>query len=185
MDGRKRSEARSSKAGAFFRTPECDHARRANIEKANAVNREAPKCGALSRTSGQPCKKVALENGRCRIHGGKTPKGDQWHKPQFPGPGAPFEKYEKKLAELERRRKHRAARLAAMTPEERAKHDAWHKARKPGGRADRERGRMDRGAKELLAKTGARRPKHPDARALAKRIAELERPTGSNGKRES
>lgn len=32
------------------------------------------KCGAKTR-SGVPCKNWAMENGRCRLHGGKTPKG--------------------------------------------------------------------------------------------------------------
>lgn len=31
-------------------------------------------CGAKTR-SGKPCKAPAMENGRCRIHGGKTPRG--------------------------------------------------------------------------------------------------------------
>jgi len=38
------------------------------------------RCGAYARSTGQPCKALALINGRCRNHGGmstgpKTPKG--------------------------------------------------------------------------------------------------------------
>ncbi len=37
----------------------------------NAHN--APRCGAFARTTGQPCKSPAMGNGRCRMHGGKSP----------------------------------------------------------------------------------------------------------------
>lgn len=30
------------------------------------------KCGALCRTTGQPCKNACMPNGRCRMHGGKS-----------------------------------------------------------------------------------------------------------------
>ena len=32
----------------------------------------AKRCGAHARTTGQPCKSPAMENGRCRMHGGKS-----------------------------------------------------------------------------------------------------------------
>ena len=35
---------------------------------------KAMQCGAKTR-SGQPCKSPAMDNGRCRMHGGKHPKG--------------------------------------------------------------------------------------------------------------
>lgn len=31
------------------------------------------RCGAYARTTGQPCKTWAMKNGRCRMHGGKSP----------------------------------------------------------------------------------------------------------------
>jgi len=31
-----------------------------------------PKCGAHARTTGKPCCNPAMENGRCRMHGGKS-----------------------------------------------------------------------------------------------------------------
>jgi hypothetical protein len=34
--------------------------------------RNIPRCGAYARTTGQPCKSPAMENGRCRMHGGKS-----------------------------------------------------------------------------------------------------------------
>jgi len=36
---------------------------------------KAPRCGAYARTTGRPCKKIAMANGRCRNHGGKSLKG--------------------------------------------------------------------------------------------------------------
>lgn len=34
----------------------------------------APRCGAKTRTPGQtPCQSPAMKNGRCRMHGGKSP----------------------------------------------------------------------------------------------------------------
>ena len=37
----------------------------------------AARCGAHARTTGQPCKKAAMANGRCRNHGGKSLKGKE------------------------------------------------------------------------------------------------------------
>lgn len=34
--------------------------------------RRSPRCGARTR-SGQPCRNPAMGNGRCRMHGGKSP----------------------------------------------------------------------------------------------------------------
>lgn len=36
-------------------------------------------CGAYCRTTGQPCKGWAMQNGRCRMHGGKTPIKTGFH----------------------------------------------------------------------------------------------------------
>lgn len=33
------------------------------------------RCGARARTTGKPCKNWAMPNGRCRMHGGKSPGG--------------------------------------------------------------------------------------------------------------
>jgi hypothetical protein len=35
-----------------------------------AAARAAPRCGAWARRTGLPCKKPAMANGRCRLHGG-------------------------------------------------------------------------------------------------------------------
>lgn len=31
------------------------------------------RCGAYSRTTGQPCRNPSMANGRCRMHGGRSP----------------------------------------------------------------------------------------------------------------
>lgn len=42
---------------------------RAGLEKMRTVAR----CGAHARTTEQPCQNAAMDNGRCRMHGGKSP----------------------------------------------------------------------------------------------------------------
>jgi hypothetical protein len=34
---------------------------------------QSPVCGAHSRRTGNPCRNGAMANGRCRMHGGKSP----------------------------------------------------------------------------------------------------------------
>src|SRR4051794_4073731 len=33
----------------------------------------SPRCGARTKSSGEPCRSPAMKNGRCRMHGGKSP----------------------------------------------------------------------------------------------------------------
>jgi hypothetical protein len=35
------------------------------------------KCGAHSKSTGKPCTRTAMDNGRCYVHGGNTPKTNQ------------------------------------------------------------------------------------------------------------
>jgi hypothetical protein len=47
--------------------------------KALALARSAPRCGARARTrGGAPCQAPAIANGRCRMHGGKSPGPGRW-----------------------------------------------------------------------------------------------------------
>ncbi|TXN24101.1 hypothetical protein FV217_03860 [Methylobacterium sp. WL9] len=107
---------------------------------------EGPRCGAKCRTSGEPCRNHAMANGRCRLHGGKTPKKDGWHQPQWPERNSAdaMGKVHRKLKDRERQARKRATRLAEMTPERRKAHEDWHRARKPGPAAQRARARADR-----------------------------------------
>lgn len=36
-------------------------------------------CGAASKRTGNPCRQPAMKNGRCRLHGGMTPKHAERH----------------------------------------------------------------------------------------------------------
>jgi hypothetical protein len=129
-----------------------------NSAKANlATFNAAPRCGAARKRDGEPCGNPAMKNGRCGIHGGKTPSGRHWHVVQFPDCSTPHgeAKFNRKLRDQKRYAEKRAARLAAMTPEQRAAHDAWHRAHAPGAAAarsaDRERTRQNAEARLLLA----------------------------------
>lgn len=107
-----------------------------------------------------------MGNGRCASHGGKVPRGDQWHKPQFSSsPGKMF----RKLADLERRAAKRAARIAAMTPEELERYKAWKRTHRPGSAearaAAREHRRQNREARGLLEKLAESRD-HPAESAI-------------------
>lgn len=120
----------------------------------NARRHLLPKCGAYAKSSGKPCARLATANGRCRYHGGLTPKGDKWGKRQF-NSDDPV-KIDRKLATLERREKKRLARVAAMSPEKRKQYDRWRRTHKPGPKsaraADRERRRQDREARSFIEK---------------------------------
>ena len=144
----------------------------------NEKRRQLPKCGARRKHDGEPCQQVAMANGRCVYHGGKTPKGDQWHRYQWPERDGPrvMKKLQQKLAQIERQEKARAARNAAMSDEARAAHEEWKKARPPGSAAARTLKRRDKQTateiRELLA-----RPEptpSPEVAQIAAEIAKLQ-----------
>jgi hypothetical protein len=119
---------------------------KANIEAFHA----GPRCGAARKRDGKPCENPAMKNGRCDLHGGKTPSGRQWHVVQFPDCSTPHgeAKFNRKLRDHKRYAEKRAARLAAMTPEQRAEYDAWVRSHTPGAGAARtaQRARADQNA---------------------------------------
>lgn len=127
--------------------------------KLHAMMRDdCKRCGARRKADGRPCENFAMENGRCRLHGGLTPKGKDWHKVQWPRRGAPMAKLEKKLREIERRQAKRRAQVAAMSPEERARYEAWQRTHKPGGVSNRHKARLDRDAQATLARLRSEKP---------------------------
>lgn len=148
--------------------------RKAAARKGRAAQDATPRCGARRRTDGQPCQNPGLENGRCRIHGGRVPSGAAWHRPILPGPDAPPWKLEKKLRELARRAAKRAARIAAMTPEERARFEKHSHAMRPGTPAERAQRRRDREAAALLRRPRPERPPTEEQKLIAADITELE-----------
>lgn len=136
-----------------------------------------PKCGATARTTGEPCRQPAMENGRCRYHGGATPRGDAWHRPLWPDRNSPRvnEKLARKLAQLERASRKRAERLRAMSPDERAAHDLWQRAHSVGSAAARKMKRKERldTASLRASRENARHAPDPELLALERDIARL------------
>lgn len=125
----------------------------------NARRYLLPKCGAKSKRTGEPCRQIALANGRCRFHGGKTPRGDQWHRLQLPKPGEAggVEKFDRKSVRQEKRQAKRAREIAAMSPEERERHAAWQTTHKPGKAGERAHRRQQLETGRMLAKVLAER----------------------------
>jgi hypothetical protein len=93
-------------------TPE---ARRRGTERSIIVREIMPKCGAKCRQTGAPCTNPVAEPGkRCRLHGGATPRGKDWHKVQMPPPDASPKRRRMKLLTLAVRREALERRLAAI-----------------------------------------------------------------------
>jgi len=103
----------------------------------NKQRARLPKCGAKTRTTGDPCRNPALENGRCRLHGGATPKGSEWGKRQITSKPpsqrlkSDWQRVEKKLQRQAREDADRARRLRKMTDAE-----FWRYLRRLGRRRD-------------------------------------------------
>lgn len=132
-------------------------------------------CGARTKSTetNRPCQNLALAgHERCRLHGGATPKADQWGLVQWPNGKAPDAeaKLQAKLKRIERDRKAKAKRLAAMSPEERQRHDQRANTHAPGPAAERARRRDDRKrAAEIRASL-----EKPDDRPISAELAALQ-----------
>ncbi|GJD96544.1 HGGxSTG domain-containing protein [Methylobacterium iners] len=148
---------------------------RAACLRFNALRRAGPKCEATKRSDGQPCQNPPLANGsgRCRLHGGATPSGKKWHVVQYPSSDTPVRaaKSDRKANDQVRRARKLAKRLGAMTPEQRARYDAWQRTHQPGPPGARSAARyaadQNRAIREILE-----RPDAPDA--LDPEMAELD-----------
>lgn len=126
-------------------------ARMRGLRNAWAKQANGPKCGAKTRADGAPCRNPVAEEGqRCRLHGGATPKGKDWHRRQFPKKGASISKLQKKLSELSKRDQKAEERRAAMSPEERAMHEKRRRANRPGTPSERQQARDGRKAMKLV-----------------------------------
>lgn len=174
MRGRKnRPVGTTPSQRAWSQSPQAAEQRLLASQQAAAARAAAPKCGATRKSDRQPCENPGLENGRCRLHGGATPRGADWHKVQMPGRGAPIAKLERKLRKIALRRAEQAARVAAMTPEERARYEAWQRTHKPGTPAEREQRRRDRELAAAFNTPPAAPAPDPEQDKLAADIAEL------------
>jgi hypothetical protein len=135
----------------------------------------APRCGAARKRDGLPCRQRALANGRCRFHGGKTPRGDQWHTRQWPrGSGAiAVGKADRKIRDRQRIDAKRASRIAAMTAAEREAYEAWRRAHAPGSATARERRRSQREQNARTRAMLAEPVKRDELRDLQRRAERL------------
>ena len=149
------------------------------LRRIQAQRHLMPKCGATSKSTGEPCRQFPMENGRCYYHGGRTPKGKNWHKPSWPKKTAPDaeQKVVARLRNLERAEKKRQKRLAKMTPDERAAYDKWKRDHPTGTPAQREAKRLAReqnaDARARLLQPAPERPVDPESAVIARRIEEL------------
>jgi hypothetical protein len=122
-----------------------------------------------------------MANGKCVVHGGKTPTGKQWHRMQPPAPSSPdaAQKIDRKLRDHQRAKKRRAAILAQLTPEERAEHEHWQRTHRPGDpkqrAADRARHKQDRDGANLIRQERPASSQSAERAALVAQIEELER----------
>ena len=172
----------SGKGGrsAYHRSAEFRSIANAALARWNARRASLTKCGAARKSDGAPCQNLPLANGRCRLHGGKTPSGDGWHRPVWPDKSAPnaTAKLDAKLRALKKAERERTARLARMTTEERARYEKWHRLRpvslSGARRTERERRREAEEARRAFASaSAATEPIDPDYRKLVARIAHL------------
>jgi len=154
--------------------------RRALVAR-NRSQGSLPKCGARRKYDNQPCAQPALENGRCRFHGGLTPRGDQWHVVQ---PTRDPKMAEAKIRQRERLAKKRAARIAAMTPEQLAAYRRWHETHRPGKAAarasERERRRQDKEIAAMMQRPAPAPKRSREARELADTIERLRAKLANN-----
>jgi len=107
-----------------------------NVLEHNARRHLLLKCDATAKSTGQRCRReVSPGSTKCRLHGGRTPKGDRWHRPVYPKNP---EKFERKVKTLEKRAGERAARVKRMSPDELAAHKKQRRSARPGTIAERE-----------------------------------------------
>lgn len=122
---------------AWWNSPRFRAMGRKNFEKINAERKDGPRCGARKKSTGEPCGNWPMENGRCRLHGGRSPKGKEWHRLQ-PSSSNDVGRASAKIQTVTRRLRRRQKKQAAMTPDELAAHQRWHAAHQPGDPAARE-----------------------------------------------
>jgi hypothetical protein len=154
---------------------------RRTCQRINARRHDAVKCGATKRTDGEPCRNLPLANGRCRFHGGRTPSGKAWHVVQYPASDTPVRaaKSDRKAADVVKRARKLAKRLAAMSPEDRARYEAWRRAHAPGPPAARSAARrtaaQNQATRELLARPDAPGSRDADIAEVEMFLAQMKR----------
>lgn len=125
---------------AWAQTPEGQIVRRnhalANIELIRAM----PRCGAKAKSTGQPCRQPGSgRGGRCVYHGGKSTAGETWGLRQWSDNPSPVvaRRQATKARWVERQEAERAARIAAMPPEEQDRYWRWRSTHAAGPQDNR------------------------------------------------
>lgn len=161
---------------AHLNSVDFQEARQKGLRRALETRLNGPKCGARKRSGEGACKQpVSAPGKRCRYHGGATPKGNDWHRRQWPARGAPESRLKIKQKSLELRGRAAEARRQEMTPEEREKHEIRRRAMSPTSKAERAMKRQAKEARQLML-----RPKKShdgdseELAALGSKIEELE-----------
>lgn len=153
---------------------------RASLAKINARRGKLKKCSATAKSTGERCGQLAMKNGKCRYHGGKTPAGDQWHVVQFDLAGAKngSDRLVRKLQTAEKARRARRLKLARATEAERQRYQQWLTDRPPGSKAHRLALRIERRLaaetrKRVAAYASVEAPKSEEILEIEAKIAEL------------
>ena len=144
--GRGQKRALSPKQVEWVRSSKFRAAARRGLERSLETRAAAKRCGAKAKSTGEPCRAPALSNGRCVAHGGKTPRGDEWHRVQIDRAKTPtaLAKLDRKLAKRDAETKARQRRLEQMKPDERERWDRWQSTHRPGPAGKRAAARAER-----------------------------------------
>ena len=101
------SKGKSIAQQIWLRSARFNQIRLTSLKLARLRIAHGAKCGAARKSDGLPCQNLPLQNGRCRFHGGRTPKGKQRHMVQWQKGGS-VSKSTAKLSALEKRQKRTA-----------------------------------------------------------------------------
>lgn len=150
---------------------------RAQFLMINSRRRLLKKCSAKAKSTGERCGQLAMENGKCRFHGGKTPRGDDWHviQPNVSGHKTSMRRFDLKLQKAQKMQAALRRKLRAATDQERANYEKWIWAHPPGSEKLRAARRLDRRIKrheKILPQVVEMLP-DDETQALIDRIAEL------------
>lgn len=163
----------SKKHQAFVKSEYFKQIQLRGLQKANAKYAQMPKCGAKRKGDGKPCQNPVKETGmRCRLHGGATPKGNEWHRRQLPKKGTSEARLKVKQVGRAITAKKLAERLAEMTHEEREKFDKRSREMQPGTIAERTYASQNRKAGKLMDRL--RRRSNPVSEEHYAREVEIE-----------
>lgn len=155
---------------------------RISLRLINSRRCHLTRCNAMAKSTGMQCKQPAMANGKCRFHGGKTPKADEWHVIQadVSGHKTSMARFDRKLERAEKARKARRLRLLRATEIEREQYEKWLWARPAGSVAKRAARRAETRMNRRIAEErreltlGLREETaDPEIRAIEIRLAEL------------